>query len=228
MRLLRKRTFIVSALVITGLSLYAAAQSSLEETWEKEANRLQPPQEVMDRIGVQPGQVIGEIGAGRGRYTVHLAGRVGPQGRIFANDINARALDFLAERCRKNGIVNIETVLGGTDDPRFPVKNLDMIFMVWTYHMMEKPVAMLRSMASYLKAGASVVMIEPIPAETEKEIQSIVDRTGQKPTDVHVVTKENLAKDAAEAGFELVRADTSLKEDVIYVLRVRPREGLGK
>jgi ubiquinone/menaquinone biosynthesis C-methylase UbiE len=228
MRLLRKRTFIVSALVITALSIYTAAQSSLEETWEKEANRLQPPQEVMDRIGVQPGLVIGEIGAGRGRYTVHLAGRVGPQGRIFANDINARALDYLTERCRKNGIVNIETVLGGADDPRFPVKNLDMIFMVWTYHMMEKPVAMLRSMAPYLKAGASVVMIEPIPAETEKEIQSIVDRTGKKPTDVHVVTKENLAKDAAEAGFELVRADTSLKEDVIYFLRARPREGMGK
>jgi len=29
---------------------------------------MQPPKKVMDAIGVKPGMVIGEAGAGRGRY----------------------------------------------------------------------------------------------------------------------------------------------------------------
>jgi len=65
---------------------------------EKEANRLQPPDRIMDAIGVKPGMVIGEVGAGRGRFTVHLATRVGGEGKVYANDIDADALAFLRDR----------------------------------------------------------------------------------------------------------------------------------
>ena len=216
-----QRVFGLIALGLLGLSLHSAAQSGLEETWEKNTNKRQPPDQVMDMVGIKAGMIIGEVGAGRGRYTVHLARRVGEQGRIYANDIDPNALDHLKERCRKNGLANIETVLGKLDDPLFPRTGLDMVFMVWTFHMMEKPVEMLRSLLPYLRPGALVVMVEPIPAETEEEIKEATARLGRTPSDIHVVSEDSVRRDAAAAGFDLVRTDTSLTNDVVFILSPR-------
>jgi ubiquinone/menaquinone biosynthesis C-methylase UbiE len=209
------------ALGLLGLSLHSAAQSGLEETWETNVNKRQPPDQVMDMVGIKAGMIIGEVGAGRGRYTVHLARRVGDQGRIYANDIDPNALDYLKERCRKNGLANIETVLGKLDDPLFPRTGLDMVFMVWTFHMMEKPVEMLRSLLPYLRPGALVVMVEPIPVETEEEINEATARLGRTPSNIHVVSEDSVRRDAAAAGFDLVRTDTSLTNDVVFILSPR-------
>ena len=216
-----QRVFGLMALGLLGLSLNTAAQSGLEETWEKNANMRQPPDQVMDMVGIKPGMIIGEVGAGRGRYTVHLARRVGDRGRIYANDIDTHALEYLKERCRKNGLANIETVLGKPDNPLFPRTGLDMVFMVWTYHMMEKPVEMLRSLIPYLRPGALVVMVEPVPAETEEEIKEATARLGRKPSDINAVSEESVRRDASAAGFDLVRTDTSLTKDNVFILSPR-------
>lgn len=215
----RKWTFGLLFLGLLGLSFFLIAQENRQEAWEKDANKRQPPDRVMDTVGLKPGMIIGEIGAGRGRYTVLLAQRVGDQGRVYANDINPTALEYLKERCRRDGITNVETVLGKIDDPLFPRTGLDMIFMVWTYHMMEKPVEMLRSLAPYLKPGATVAMVEPVPSETEDEIKNETTRLGKKPSSIHVVSEDSVRTDAAAAGFELVRTDSSLSNDVIYILQ---------
>jgi precorrin-6B methylase 2 len=216
-----QRVFGLIVLSLLGPALLVIAQTSLEETWEVNANERQPPAKVMDMVGIKPGMTIGEIGAGRGRYTVHLARRVGDQGRIYANDIDPNALEYLKQRCERNGIANIEIVLGKVDDPHFPRTGLDMIFMVWTYHMMEKPVEMLRSLIPYLKPGALVVMVEPVPAETEDEIKAATARLGRKPEDINIVNEDSVRRDAAAAGFELVRMDSSLSKDNIFILRAK-------
>ena len=74
------------------------------ESWEMRVNKRQPPDMVMDAAGVKPGMVIGEVGAGRGRYTVHLSDRVGEAGKVFANDIDAEALAFIQERCNQKSV----------------------------------------------------------------------------------------------------------------------------
>lgn len=216
----RLRALSLLALVLLVPHRPSIAQTGLEEGWETNANRRHPPDQVMDLVGIKAGMVIGEVGAGRGRFTVHLARRVGDQGRIYANDIDRASLEYLKDRCRRNGLANIETVLGKPDDPLFPRTGLDMVFMVWTYHMMEKPVAMLRSLIPYLKPGATVVMVEPVPAETEDEIEEATARLGRKPLDIHVVSEESVRRDAAAAGFDLVRTDTSFTKDNIFILSV--------
>ncbi len=216
---IRRWTIGLLFLFLLCTSRLAIAQTPPEESWEAGANRRQPAGQVLDIAGIRPGMIVGEIGAGRGRYSVQIAQRVGEQGKVYANDIDAGALQFLKERCRRNGIANIETVLGKVDDPLFPRTGLDMIFMVWTYHMMEKPVEMLKSMASYLKPGATVVMVEPVPAETEDEIKEATARSGRKPSDINVVNEDSVRRDAAAAGFELVRMDSSLSKDNIFILR---------
>ncbi|MGB3862670.1 MAG: class I SAM-dependent methyltransferase [Candidatus Aminicenantaceae bacterium] len=176
---------------------------------EKAPNEGQPPQKVMDAIGVKPGMVIGEVGAGRGRYTVHLAMRVGETGKIFANDINERALGFLRERCERDGIENVETVLGKVDDPLFPKGTLDMVIMVWVYHHLDKPIEMMKNLIPSLKPGATVVIIDPDP-EVEGEKDS------HRPT-----TKASVEQEVENAGFELIRVETFLPKDNIFILRVK-------
>jgi precorrin-6B methylase 2 len=62
----------------------------------------------MDLVGVDVGMVVGEIGARHGRIAIPVARRVGPGGRVYANDIDAAALALLRERCAAEEITNLE------------------------------------------------------------------------------------------------------------------------
>ncbi len=189
---------------------------------ERTANALQPPAKVLDAVGIQPGMVIGEVGAGRGRYTVHLAMRVGDTGKIYANDINSSGLAYIQERCRRDGIQNVETILGKINDPLFPKAALDMVFMVWVYHMMEEPVAMLKSIIPSLKIGAPIVIVDPIPEEVEKELRDYLAAGGDANARLNIPTKARIEKDAALAGLQLVRMmEGFLEKDNIFILKVK-------
>ena len=178
----------------------------LTEHREQRANEIQPPGLVMDILGVRPGMVIGEVGAGRGRVTVHLADRVGATGKIYANDIKADSLEYLKARCRRLGLANVETILSRTDDACFPKDSLDLVFMAWVYHHVDAPVPLLRSLLPSLKPWGVVAMAEPKPAQIEKEGR--------------VLTRESVSREARAAGFVLDAViEDKLKEDNIFILR---------
>ncbi len=198
---------IAGTLILVWAAL-AAGQSL--ENGERWANERQPPDKVMDAIGLKPGMVVGEVGAGHGRYTVHLAARVGPAGKVYANDIARGGLDYLKERCRKNGIKNVEIILGEVADPLFPKGALDMAFMVLTYHHLAKPVELLKNLAPSLKPGATVAVVDADPA-----------RSGE--TDPNEsISQERMNREAGEAGYEVVRTETFLRRDNIFILRLKP------
>ena len=198
---------IITAVLMAGCGAAGTDQAQSLEDWERGTFEKQPPEQVMDAAGIESGMVIGEVGAGHGRFTVLLARRVGSEGRILANDIDAESLEFLRERCEDAGISNVETILGEVDDPLFPEATLDMVFMVATYHWFEQPVAMLKNILPALKPGATVVLVEPDPVR------------GPGGPD-HGVSTERLQREASEAGFELVRTETFLPEDLFFVLGV--------
>jgi SAM-dependent methyltransferase len=200
---------LVAALGI--LAAFASAQSGYEIYGERSTNERQPPEKVMDAVGVRPGMFIGEVGAGRGRYTVHLARRVGESGKIFANDINSRSLDYLRERCRRDGLGNVETILGEIDDPLFPDNSLDMVIMVLAYHHLADPTALFRNLVPSLKPGATVVVLDPDPVKDH-------DRGGREST-----SEDEIREETEPAGFELVRTETFLERDNLFILRVKGR-----
>jgi SAM-dependent methyltransferase len=177
---------------------------------EQQTNERQPPDKVLAAIGVKPGMVIGEVGAGRGRYTVHLARGVGDSGKVYANDINAASLEYLRRRCADEGIRNVETILGEVEDPLFPPGALDMAFMVLTYHHLAKPVELLKNLIPSLKPGAIIVVIDPDPERDE-------DGGGHEST-----SAEKMRRDASRAGLQVVRIETFLERDNIFILRVKP------
>jgi ubiquinone/menaquinone biosynthesis C-methylase UbiE len=217
---MRKKTINLrfSLLILLCSSLLMSAQSDLSEGWEvKVMNEMQPPKKIMDAIGVKSGMTIGEIGAGRGRFTVYLAREVGANGKIYANDIEEQALTFLKERCDKLGFKNVKTVLGKNDNPLFPAKSLDMAMMVWVYHMIDKPDALLKNMKLSMKPGATLVILDPVDSEIDAEFKIDRSTPGVKPPTI----KERIEKSAKESGYELIRVETFLPKDYIFVLKVK-------
>jgi ubiquinone/menaquinone biosynthesis C-methylase UbiE len=176
---------------------------------DRELNRRQPPDKVLAAAGVRPGMVVGEVGAGWGRYTVEIARRVGPAGRVYANDIDRDSLEYLRQRCRKEGLANVEVVVGGLKDPCFPPGALDLAFMINTYHHLADPVALLWNVRPALKPGATLVIVEKDPA-----------RSPDHPN--HGTARKTMERQAAEAGYELVRVETFLELDNIYIFRPAP------
>ena len=116
----------------------------------------------MDAIGVKPGMVIGDAGAGRGYFTFPLAKRVGDKGKIYANDISQQSLNVIETRAENEGIKNIETIMGEIEDPLFPEKNLDMIIVLYVLHMLDKPLIFMDNMKKYMGQSTSLVIIDII------------------------------------------------------------------
>ncbi len=186
--------------------------------WENSINKkLQPPEQVMGAIGVKPGMTIGEIGAGHGRYTVHLARRVGNGGKILANDIDKNALAVLRQRCQRENILNVETILGQETDPLFPENSLDMAFMVWVFHGLDKPGPLLKNLKPGLKPGARLIIIDPVDSEIDMEREF----AGEKIDPRRPTIRERIEKAAGEAGFEIIRVETFLPKDYIFILQVK-------
>jgi SAM-dependent methyltransferase len=142
---------------------------------------------LMDWANIKPGTTVADIGAGEGYYTVRLAARVGPKGRVLAQDINRGALDRLAERVlRERPLEKVTIQEGGVDDPRLPPGSFDRIFMVHMYHEITEPYAFLWRMRPALAKGGQVI---------------VVDR--DLPTNEHGIPPKLLFCEFAAVGYEL-------------------------
>jgi ubiquinone/menaquinone biosynthesis C-methylase UbiE len=182
-----------------------------ENANEARLNRLQPPEQVMDAIGVKSGMSVAEIGAGQGRYVVQLAVRVGPEGRVFAEDINAASLKHLEKRCERWGLSHVETILGDVTDPRLPEGELDVIFIISSYHHFDDPVALLRNARPALKQDGVLAIGEWLPKyEGDNSYQ----------------TPDELVTAMEEAGFKLDRIETFLQKNNmnLYIFRLAGSE----
>lgn len=183
-----------------GLVLYT---STCVAQWSRRDRDLQP-ERVLDTVGVKSGMIIGEVGAGEGYLTFKLAKRVGPDGKIYANDIKESVLNRIREKAQQDSIENIQIVLGETLDPLFPQKNLDMIIMILVYHDLENPLIFMQHLKAYLRPGAPVVIIDRDP-----------ERWGQGFD--HFMKKEDLIQSVLKAGYRLSRLETFPVMDNVYI-----------
>lgn len=208
MKLIKKLLFLMLLFASIGRGATDKKPSVLtpENANEARLNNLQPPAKVLDAIGVRPGMIVAEIGAGQGRYAVQLAVRVGRSGRVYAEDIDADALDYLLRRCLRWGLENVTVVHGDVNDPKLPANQLDLIWVVSSYHHFDDPVALLRQARPALKPNGVLAIGEWIS----------VNETGR-----HGTTSENINKQMASAGYILERTETFLKANnfLIYLFR---------
>jgi SAM-dependent methyltransferase len=211
---LRSTTLFMSVLLTVSTAILPAQEAAqaagdagrLAEPQEKRFNDIQPPELVLDILGIRPGLVIGEVGAGHGRVTVYLATRVGDNGKVYANDINPAAVDYLKARCRRQGLANVEAFVSLSDDARFPKNSLDLAVMTWVYHHIDSPVPLLKSLLPSLKPWGIVALVEPKPEQSEENGK--------------VLTRSSVGKEARAAGFALDAViEDRLKADNVFVLR---------
>ncbi len=136
--------------------------SYLGADWLDRSERVaeEEPDIALDAIKLVKGSTVADVGAGSGYMTVKMASRVGPTGKVYANDIQPEMLALLRQRLAKEKITNVETVLGSEDDPTLPMGALDLILMVDVYHEFSEPQKMLRRMHAELKPGGRLVLLE--------------------------------------------------------------------
>ena len=125
-----------------------------------ERDNEEDPDHAIDVLKITKGSTVADIGAGSGYMTVKLAKKVGPDGKVFANDIQPGMLELLTRRLQKSKITNVSTVLGTQDDPRLPLDAIDLILMVDVYHELSQPQLMLRHIKASLKPTGRLVLLE--------------------------------------------------------------------
>ena len=118
------------------------------------------PDKALDALGSLAGLTVADVGAGSGYFTVRLASRVGPGGRVFANDLQSEMLKMLTARLARERVTNVTLVQGAVDDPKLPASSLDLAIMVDVYHEFSEPQKMLRGLRAALKPGGRLVLLE--------------------------------------------------------------------
>jgi ubiquinone/menaquinone biosynthesis C-methylase UbiE len=151
---------------------------------------------VMDLLQLKPGSTVADIGAGSGWFSVRAARRVGANGRVIAEDINAKAITYIQQRAQREHLANIVPVLGTPDDPKLTPNSLDAALMLKVYHEIAHPPLVLANLRAALKPGARF---------------GIIDRNGNGAD--HGL-KESIVRDEVEhAGFRQVARYDFTKAD---------------
>ena len=115
---------------------------------------------VLDTLRLRPGSTVADIGAGGGWFTVRAARRVAPAGRVYAEDINPKAVQAIDERLVREHLADISTILGTPDDPRLTSGSLDAAVMIRVYHEIAHPDRFLPILVAALRPGARFGVID--------------------------------------------------------------------
>ena len=149
---------------------------------------------LLEALQIQPGQTICDLGCGNGFYTLELARRVGPEGTVYAVDIQPQMLRLLVTRARQEKLFNIQPILGTFIDPRLPEGDVDLVFCVDVYHEFSHPEMMLKRIRESLSDSGQIVLAEFRGEDATVPIKPL-----------HKMTKLQVKKELEPNGFVLER-----------------------
>jgi SAM-dependent methyltransferase len=164
------------------------------EQWQK-------PDQIMDAIGVAEGSKVAELGAAGGWFTLQLAERVGPNGRVYAEDIQPAMLAGIRRRMQSENQANVITILGTPSDPRLP-QGLDAALICDAFHEMDDAddrtlvVTLLRNVAESLKPQGRLGIVDWTPGNG-----------GPGPDADHRVDPQRVITVANAAGLQLIKRE---------------------
>jgi ubiquinone/menaquinone biosynthesis C-methylase UbiE len=170
----------------------------------------QQPERVIAALGIEPGDRVADLGSGSGYFTLHLSKAVGPEGRVYAVDVDEEMNEYLGERIRQAGAANVEIVLGRFDDPLLPDGGVDLVLTVDTYHHIDDRQAYFRMLQRDLAPGGRV---------------AVIDYDGRKGWFVrlmgHSTPRDLLLREMDEAGYEVAAEHDFIDRQSFVVFRVR-------
>jgi predicted methyltransferase len=169
----------------------------------------QQPERIMDALAIADGSRVGDIGAGGGWFTVRLARRVGPNGRVYAEDIQRQMIESIQRRVARDGFLNVEAILGTPLDPRLP-PGLDAVLIVDTYPQLDDPIGLMTHVRKALHPNGRLGIVD-----FKKDI------LGPGPDLDERLEPEAVIRDAERAGLKLHAHETFLRYQ--YLLVFTPR-----
>lgn len=151
--------------------------------------------EVVRCLQLRPGDVVADIGAGTGAYTIPFAQAVAPTGRVFGVDIHQDLLDYIDSKASRENVRNLRTILAKLDDPSLPKDQVDVAFFNDVFHNTNDREAYLKVLASYLKPTGRIVIIE-------QEYDDPIAKKWDRPEDR--ITREQVQTWMSHVGFHLI------------------------
>ena len=192
--------------------VYAQVMGWQGTPWLERPERLEEeePDTALDVLKIAKGSTVADVGAGSGYMTLRLASRVGPEGKVYANDIQPQMLQILQRRVDRAQVTNVVLVQGALDDPKLPAAAMDLELMVDVYHELSEPQKMLRGLRASLKPDGRLALLE-----YRKEDPSIPIKPD------HKMSVQEAKVEVEAEGFLLAQVDESLPRQHILVFKKR-------
>jgi SAM-dependent methyltransferase len=172
--------------------------------------KWQKPDQIMDMLGIAENSRVADIGAGAGWFTIRLARRVGPNGRVYAQDVQPQMLEAVRRRVSREGLLDrVEVVRGEGSDPRLPTGALDAVLVVDVYPEVEDRLTFLRNLAAALRPSGRLGIVNYKPGE---------GGPGPAPHEGVRVSIADVEADARAAGLPILARDESLPYQYLLVL----------
>lgn len=148
---------------------------------------------LLKALHFKPGQTVADLGCGNGFYTLKIAPKLMPGGRVLAVDIQPEMLQLLNERARVGRIKGIEPVLGTLVDPKLPENKVDLVLCVDAYHEFSHPQQMLAAIRKSLSPKGRLVLVEFRAEDPKVPIKPL-----------HKMSKVQVNKELTHNGYKLV------------------------
>jgi ubiquinone/menaquinone biosynthesis C-methylase UbiE/intracellular sulfur oxidation DsrE/DsrF family protein len=187
-----------------------------QQKFEVESREVYVAREkVVAAVGLKPGTVVADVGAGTGLFTRQFAKVVGPAGQVYAVDIAPRFLEHVQKTSREAGLRNVTPVLCSVDSVDLPPAAVDVAFVCDTYHHFEFPERTLASLRRAIKPGGKLVVIDFVrePGNSSDWVLKHV-RAGQT----------TVEREIAAAGFEKAGEVKDLLTENYLVVFTRPAD----
>lgn len=166
----------------------------------REARRREEIERTIEVLDLQEGDVVAEIGAGDGRFSLRFAEVVGDDGRVYANELDDDDVERIGRRAAEAGLDNLVGVQGAVDDTNLPEACCDAMMMRMVYHMLTDPEPMARSFYRALEPGGVLVILDGDPEPGQDNARGVPDNRAGMGIDPQIVIDELTA-----VGFELDR-----------------------
>ncbi len=165
---------------------------------------------IISKLDVKPGQVVADIGAGPGVFSVPIARAVSPGGKVYAVEIDQAFLDHVAQRATEQKVTNVIGVLGKPSDPNLPARDVDVALFHDVLHHIADRAGYLKATAKYVKPLGRVAIIELPVNGAHKDEPALI------------VTKDQAGKWMADAGFKPAQDFDGLAEGKWFITFARP------
>lgn len=174
------------------------------EKWKRilddpKRDEWQKPQQVVEALGLGPGNIVADLGAGTGYLERYLSKAVAPGGIVLAIDTEPEMVRQLGQRALKEGTANVVPVLALPQEPFLPPGRADRVLIVDTFHHIDDRIRYVRRLADALAPGGSVVIIDfhkrPLPVG---------------PPPQHKLARDFVVDEMKQAGFRLADEKTFL------------------